>query len=284
MDARTPHSATLDRVRAGGRTAATGSRWCCRAAGRSAPTRSVSTRRCTKRASSRIGCAACRSAPSIRRSSRAIRRERRLERLQIFWERITARKVWHYTPDGDIYRKARNLASTFMTTTLGQPGFFKPHDVSPWFSPAGAMTATSYYDTSPLRETLLELVDFDLINSRKVHFAVGAVNVLSGNFLYFDNKNENDRPRTRDGKRRAAAGAADGQDRHRSFLGWRHRFQHPAAASAGPGRQAEFAGVSGRPVQRPRHLAPRYPGGAGKAQGHRLLVPHPAQYRLSTSR
>jgi NTE family protein len=116
--------------------------------------------------------------------------ERRLERLQIFWERITARKVWHYTPDGDVYRKARNLTSTFLTTTLGQPGFFKPHDVNPWFSPAGAMTATSYYDTSPLRETLLELVDFDLINSRKVHFAVGAVNVLSGNFLYFDNKNE----------------------------------------------------------------------------------------------
>jgi NTE family protein len=116
--------------------------------------------------------------------------ERRLERLQIFWERITARKIWHYTPDGDVYRKARNFASTFMTTTLGQPGFFKPHDVSPWLSPAGAKTATSYYDTGPLRETLLELVDFDLINSRKVHFAVGAVNVLSGNFLYFDNKNE----------------------------------------------------------------------------------------------
>jgi NTE family protein len=116
--------------------------------------------------------------------------ERRLERLQIFWERITARKIWHYTPDGDIYRKARNLASSFMTTTLGQPGFFKPHDINPWFSPAGAKTATSYYDTSPLRETLLELVDFDLINSRKVHFAVGAVNVLSGNFLYFDNKKE----------------------------------------------------------------------------------------------
>lgn len=38
--------------------------------------------------------------------------ERRMERLQTFWERITARKVWHYTPDGDIYRKARNIASS----------------------------------------------------------------------------------------------------------------------------------------------------------------------------
>jgi NTE family protein len=116
--------------------------------------------------------------------------EARLERLRIFWERITARKVWHYTPDGDIYRKARNLTSSWMTTTLGQPGFFKPHDVNPWFSPAGAKTATSYYDTEPLRQTLLELVDFDLINSRKIHFAVGAVNVLTGNFRYFDNKKE----------------------------------------------------------------------------------------------
>ena len=116
--------------------------------------------------------------------------EERLEKLRIFWNRITDRKVWHYTPDGDVYRKARNLASSFMTTTLGQPGFFKPHEVSPWFSPAGAKTATSYYDTSPLRATVLELVDFDLINARKTHFAVGAVNVITGNFLYFDNKKE----------------------------------------------------------------------------------------------
>ena len=116
--------------------------------------------------------------------------ERRLERLNIFWDRITARKVWHYTPDGDIYRKARNLTSSFMTSALGQPGFFKPHDMNPWLSAAGARTATSYYDTTPLRETLLELVDFDRINARETHFAVGAVNVLTGNFLYFDNNKE----------------------------------------------------------------------------------------------
>jgi NTE family protein len=116
--------------------------------------------------------------------------ERRLDRLRTFWDRITARKVWHYTPDGDIYRKARNIASSMMTSTLGQPGFFKPHEISPWLSPAGAKTATSYYDTTPLKKTLLELVDFDLINARKMHFAVGAVNVLTGNFLYFDNKKE----------------------------------------------------------------------------------------------
>ncbi|MGY3614684.1 patatin-like phospholipase family protein [Bradyrhizobium sp. USDA 10063] len=116
--------------------------------------------------------------------------ERRLERLHTFWDRITGRKIWHYTPDGDIFRKARNFTSSLLTTALGQPGFFAPHTTSPWFSPAGARTATSYYDTAPLRESLLELVDFDRINSKKMRFAVGAVNVLSGNFIYFDNAHD----------------------------------------------------------------------------------------------
>jgi NTE family protein len=116
--------------------------------------------------------------------------DRRLERLHIFWDRITSRKIWHYTPDGDIFRKARNFTSSFMTTALGQPGFFAPHATNPWLSPAGARTATSYYDTEPLRQSLLELVDFDRINSKKMRFAVGAVNVLSGNFIYFDNAHD----------------------------------------------------------------------------------------------
>jgi NTE family protein len=84
----------------------------------------------------------------------------------------------------------RNATSSFMTTLMGQPGFFQPNKQSPWLSFPGAQTATAYYDTSPLRETLLELVDFDRINDRKSRFAVGAVNVVTGNFVYFDNKDE----------------------------------------------------------------------------------------------
>jgi NTE family protein len=74
-----------------------------------------------------------------------------------------------------------------LTTMLGQPGFFLPHKANPWLTPAGARAATSYYDNSPLRETLLELVDFDLINDGACRFSVGAVNVRSGNFIFFDN-------------------------------------------------------------------------------------------------
>jgi NTE family protein len=117
-------------------------------------------------------------------------RKRRLQRLRTFWERITERTVWHYTPDGDVFRKARNTASSWLTLMQGQPGFFKPHFPGPWLSAAGATTATSYYDNGPLLETLEELVDFSLINEKAVRFSVGAVNVLSGNFIYFDNAKE----------------------------------------------------------------------------------------------
>ena len=55
---------------------------------------------------------------------------------------------------------------------------------------AGAKTATSHFDTSPLAKTLAELVDFSLINERMLRFAVGAVNVQTGNFFYFDNDKE----------------------------------------------------------------------------------------------
>ncbi|HEY4274482.1 MAG TPA: patatin-like phospholipase family protein [Rhizomicrobium sp.] len=113
--------------------------------------------------------------------------EKRLQRLTAFWSRITDRTVWLHTPDGDIFRQMRNATSSFYTMMLGQPGFFAPQKVNPWLSPAGARSATGYYDNAPLRETLLELVDFDLLNSKRCRFSVGAVNVASGNFIFFDN-------------------------------------------------------------------------------------------------
>jgi NTE family protein len=118
----------------------------------------------------------------------------RLDRLRTFWERITDRRVWLFTPDGDIYRKARNATSSWLTITQGQPGFFEPRHPGPWLTAAGARDATSYYDTAPLRETLLELVDFSLLNACAIRFAVGAVNVLTGNFIYFDNGSEEIEP------------------------------------------------------------------------------------------
>ena len=44
----------------------------------------------------------------------------------------------------------------------------------------------SLYDTTPLKDTLERLVDFDLLNNGTMRLSVGAVNVRTGNFSYFD--------------------------------------------------------------------------------------------------
>ncbi|WP_052213556.1 patatin-like phospholipase family protein [Belnapia sp. F-4-1] len=116
------------------------------------------------------------------------RREDRLERLRAFWHRITERPVWPFAPDGDTLRRARNGASALETILFGTPGFFAPNSVNPWFAPRGAGGATAFYDTAPLRRTLEDLVNWELLAAPGGHprLAVGAVNVATGNFRYFD--------------------------------------------------------------------------------------------------
>jgi NTE family protein len=60
----------------------------------------------------------------------------------------------------------------------------------PLFSAPGSPGALSLYDTAPLKETLERLVDFDRINARETRLSVGAVNIRTGNFVYFDNMRE----------------------------------------------------------------------------------------------
>jgi NTE family protein len=113
--------------------------------------------------------------------------DRRVERLREFWNTVTSRPGVPFTADGDDAHKLRNAWSAWSAMTQGQPGFFSPRIPGPWLSPRGGKQATAFYDSAPLRETLLRLVDFDLINSGQTRFAVGAVNVGDGNFTYFDN-------------------------------------------------------------------------------------------------
>jgi NTE family protein len=113
--------------------------------------------------------------------------EHRVEKLERFWMDITSRDPFTAWPEGDAPRRLRNTLSAVNTTLFGQPGFFSPSLHHGWLAPRGSHAATSLYDSSPLHKTLEKLVDFDLINSRALRFGVGAVNVASANFVYFDN-------------------------------------------------------------------------------------------------
>ncbi|MGY8681983.1 patatin-like phospholipase family protein [Bradyrhizobium sp. UFLA05-153] len=120
--------------------------------------------------------------------------EKRVDRLREFWEEITA-PAMGFDADvvglferGEAARALANQVSAVTVAFAGTPGFFRPRLPNPWFHPPGTIEATSYYDTRPLRATLERYVDFDRINSDNydTRLSLGAVNVRSGNLVYFD--------------------------------------------------------------------------------------------------
>jgi NTE family protein len=123
--------------------------------------------------------------------------EKRVERLREFWEAITSPPFGvpdFYEPKGEFARTMLNQARSLGALLGGAPDFFKPRVPPPYFYPDGTLEATSFYDVAPLRATLDRLVDFDLISAGAIRFSVGAVNIRSGNFVYFDNATHHIRP------------------------------------------------------------------------------------------
>jgi NTE family protein len=119
--------------------------------------------------------------------------ENRVAQLRKFWMTVTANPICsgitNYTrcfANGITARRAVNQASAQTAMIAGVPGFFTPRTLPPFFSVPGSAAATSWYDTSALRRTLERLVDFDRINAGPMRLSIGAVNIESGNFAYFD--------------------------------------------------------------------------------------------------
>ncbi len=114
-------------------------------------------------------------------------KERRVERLQAFWDQVSLALL----PDASewIHESMRKLWDNAVATLgawRGVPGFFAPRPWWDWWP----LPPASLYDTHPLRETLDRLVDFDRLNDGPMRFSIGAVDVQSGNFAYFDNRHE----------------------------------------------------------------------------------------------
>lgn len=130
--------------------------------------------------------------------------EDRVARLHEFWDTIcqsySGLPVNHMMEQSlfalnDLARQTLSAFHAGSALLRGQKGFFHPR-----FPPAMLMGQTdpacvSHYDTRPLKDTLERLCDFDRINdNRQLHVSIGAVNVRTGNFAYFDNRRSQLRP------------------------------------------------------------------------------------------
>ncbi|MDI7773728.1 patatin-like phospholipase family protein [Asticcacaulis sp. EMRT-3] len=113
--------------------------------------------------------------------------EDRVRHLRAFWEEIST------SVPGESLARGHGSAefgfrqlSGLQSLMSGVKGFFRPWFFLPWFNREGTPEATSFYDTAPLRETLLRHVDFDRINKGPMRLSLGTVHVKTGNFVYFD--------------------------------------------------------------------------------------------------
>jgi NTE family protein len=113
--------------------------------------------------------------------------ESRVDRLREFWTQATSSAPWHWASLGDQTRDLLNQMNANFALACGASGFFSARPVTPWLQPGGTLEATSFYDTKALKQTLERLVDFDRLNAGMTRFSAGAVNVRTGNLVYFDN-------------------------------------------------------------------------------------------------
>jgi NTE family protein len=110
----------------------------------------------------------------------------RLPALQEFWRQMSYKSpLYGWLGLEGIAQSA----SSIQTITSGIPGFFEPNPLAFLGGniPLGAEKA-GYYSTAPLENTLLELVDFKLINRNEPRLTVGAAHVRTSQMKYFDGR------------------------------------------------------------------------------------------------
>jgi NTE family protein len=117
--------------------------------------------------------------------------EKRVESLRGFWEAVSTSPLGLpyfqslAIPD-ETTHSLLNQIRALGILLFGAPDFFTPRLPPPMPWGINRADAVSFYDVSPLKATLERLVDFDRINAGGTRLSVGAVNVRTGNFVYFD--------------------------------------------------------------------------------------------------
>ena len=110
----------------------------------------------------------------------------RLDQLREFWRRMERNAFWSALP---AWTGVADSLSAWATVTHGIPGFFEtnPRAFLGAHVPLGT-DAAGYYSTAPLRKTLTELGDFELIKRNTPRLTVGAAHVRTSMMRYFDSR------------------------------------------------------------------------------------------------
>jgi NTE family protein len=110
----------------------------------------------------------------------------RIEKLREFWHRVEHGQIFDW-PTTNLFNPLRTMSAIMS----GIPSFFRPNP----FAFMGQQVQlgsenAGYYSVDPLRQTLSELVDFDVVNNGPTRLTVGAANVQTSEMRYFDSTKE----------------------------------------------------------------------------------------------
>ncbi|MBI1892320.1 MAG: patatin-like phospholipase family protein [Burkholderiales bacterium] len=116
--------------------------------------------------------------------------ETRLERLKQFWERIGHADNVNMSHVPDSVRKLNTWLGALDVVLRGVPGFFVPRLFSAFkFGLPVNPEYASFYDTSPLIDTLHDVVDFAYLNAEGgMRLTINALKVTCGDLVHFDNR------------------------------------------------------------------------------------------------
>lgn len=112
-------------------------------------------------------------------------RPERMRRLAEFWARIEQDRLVDALASPSTSAVVRNWLAAF----VGVPGFFEASGRA-FLSPFTSLPCeeAGYYTVEPLKRTLADLIDFELLAGAETRLTVGASDVTSGEMTYFDSR------------------------------------------------------------------------------------------------
>ena len=113
----------------------------------------------------------------------------RVARLRQFWDAMASDPLpflppWLGYPAAGLWRQALNERSALDTLLCGRPGLFRPR-LAPG-AQVGVQDIPALFDLGPLRESLVKLIDFDLLNSGVTRLSLCCTDVIGGDRVVFD--------------------------------------------------------------------------------------------------
>jgi predicted acylesterase/phospholipase RssA len=112
-------------------------------------------------------------------------RAERMHRMRAFWKRVEHGHVFDDILPSLLSSPLRN----WLAVSTGIAGFFKPRALA-FLSPHLTLGPgeAGYYSVTRLKDTLSDLIEFDLLKTGSTRLTVGAANVETSEMTYFDSR------------------------------------------------------------------------------------------------